>query len=302
MHFKNGDFVKSNEYFTRTIDFFNENISKQRTHELQKFIVYNLTERTEFELAIKYLKDLNEKDIGFQSKKLFNRISKCHDFEETFKWANILISITENSLLINQIMTVFCSMGKNEIAEELSNSLSNSETKFYTLLKLAELNPFKAHYTEKIESSIQDTYKYCFNKEVLVSLIKLGLVDFVRKVYNYDWENEKLKTELLYELMEYLAGSTFLSDFVIKFKDNSEYVQSITTGFVNNVKYPNLDSSILSVLILLNKQSFEVCYKLEIMFLVNEYFQDKIDLTSFNKLSEKYNLQWAIDIKNQLPN
>jgi hypothetical protein len=301
MHYKNGDFVKSNEYFTRTIDFFNENSGKQRAYELQKFLVYNLIERNEFELAINHLRNLNEKDIGFQSKFLFNRISKFHDFDEILKWAKFLISITENTLLIDEIMTVFCSLSKNEIAEELTNSFSNSETKFYALIKLAELNTINAHYTEKIESCILDIYEYCLNKEVLVRLIKLGLIDFVRKVYKYDWETEKLKTELLYELMEYLADSTFLSDFVIKFKDNSEYVQSITTGFVNNVKYPNLDSSILSVLILLNKQSFEVCYKLEIMFLVNEYFQDKIDLISFEKLNQKYNLQWAIDIKNQLP-
>jgi hypothetical protein len=301
MHHKNGDFIKSNEYLHRTIAFFNENKGKPNTYEIQKFIAFNLIERNKFELAINYIRTFDEKDIGFQSKFLFNRISKFHDFDEILKWAKFLISVTENPLLIDEIMTVFSSLGKNEIAEDLINKFSNSKTKFYALLKLAELNTINTHYTEKIESCILDIYEYCLNKEVLVRLIKLGLIDFVRKVYNYDWETEKLKTELLYELMEYLADSTFLSDFVIKFKDNSEYVQSITTGFVNNVKYPNLDSSILSVLILLNKQSFEVCYKLEIMFLVNEYFQDKIDLISFEKLNQKYNLQWAIDIKNQLP-
>jgi hypothetical protein len=301
LHFQNGNDSKADEYFSKTIKYYSENLRKIKTIEIQKFLVFNLTKRHDFERSLQYLKELNEKDLGVQSKILMHEISKVLKYNEIIEWVSRLVDITENTHLMDEIIVTLNVLEKTEVAKKIINSMNNSESKFLARLRLAELNEGNNTFPSEIASTIHENYRHCLNKDVLVRLIKLGMLDCVREIFDFEWSKQFKKTVLI-ELTKDVMATDYFLQLVIKFKDNLEYTESLTLGYLNVVKHPTIDSSILIALILLNKNGFEIGFKLQTLFFINEYLKDSIDPIQFKVLSDKYGLQWAIDIKNQLPN
>jgi hypothetical protein len=298
IYFNDGENLKSDDYFARTLNYCSENT---RTLQINKFIVFNLTKRQHFELSFQYLKDLNDDDKAVQSQVLILEIMKVLGYAQALNWSYRLLEITENKLLVEEIMTILNLYGKQKDALDIINSLSKSENKFYANLRLCELNEGNTFYRNEINSAVQKNYD-CTNIEVLVRLTKLDLLDLVKYIIDKYHGNNSLKMDTLYELAGKLLGEKNFIFLATKFKENQEYIESLTFGYLSKIKYPNINLSILSNIILINKKSFEICFKLQIVYFIVKFFNDTLDLKEFTGLSKKYNLQWAIDIKNQLPN
>ena len=290
IYFNNGENLKSDEYFARTLDYCSKN---SRTTQINKFIVFNLTKRHHFELALQYLKDLSEHDNAVQSQILIKEIVKVLGYPQALNWTNRLLEITENKVLVEEIMTILNVHGKQQDVLDIINSLSKSENKFYAYLKLSELNEGNTLYLTNVRSTIPKNYAN-FNKEILVRLTKSGLLDLVKEICEKNHENN-----LLYELAGKLTSEKNFIYLVAQFKENKEYTESLTFGFLSKVKYPKIDLSMLSNLIVLNKNSFEICFKLQILYFIDLFYSSTLDLKEFSRLSNKYNLHWAIDIKKQ---
>ncbi len=298
IYFNDGENLKSDEYFAKTLNYCSEN---NRTPQINQFIVFNLTKRQHFELSFQYLKDLNDDDKAVQSQVLILEIMKVLGYDQALNWSYRLLEITENKLLVEEIMTILNLYGKQKDAPDIINSLSKSENKFYAYLRLSELNEGNTFYRNEINSVVQKNYD-CTNIEVLVRLTKLDLLDLVKYIIDKYHGNNSLKMDTLYELAGKLYGEKNFIFLATKFKENQEYIESLTFGYLSRIKYPNVNLSILSNLILINKKSFEICFKLQILYFIVQFFNDTLDLKEFTGLSKKYNLQWAIDIKNQLLN
>ena len=298
IYFNNGENLKSDEYFARTLDYCSKNT---RTTQINKFIVFNLAKRQHFELSLQYLKDLTEDQNTVQSQILIQEIVKVLGYPQVLNWSYRLLEITENKLLVEEIMTILNVHGKQQDALDIINSLRKSENKFYAYLRLSELNEGNTFYLNKINSAVQKNYEYVYI-EALVRLTKLNLLDLVKDIIDKSHEYDSQKMDLLYELAGKLIGEKKIISLALKFKENPEYIKSLTFGYLSKMGYPNINLSILFNLILLNKTSFETCFKLQILFFIVEFYNDTLELKEFKRLSKKYNLQWAIDIKNQLPN
>ena len=298
IYFNNGENLKSDEYFARTLDYCSKNT---RTTQINKFIVFNLTKRQHFELSLQYLKDLTEDQNTIQSQILIQEIVKVLGYPQVLNWSYRILEITENKLLVEEIMTILNVHGKQQDALDIINSLRKSENKFYAYLRLSENNEGNTFYLNKINSAAQKNYE-CLNVEALVRLTKLNLLDLVKDIIDKSHEYDSQKMDLLYELAGKLIGEKKFISLASKFKENQEYTKSLTFGYLRKIKYPNINLSILSNLILLNKKSFETCFKLQILYFIVQFYNDTLGLKDFTRLSKKYNLQWAIDIKSQLPN
>ena len=71
-------------------------------------------------------------------------------------------------------------------------------------------------------------------------------------------------------------------------------------GYLNGISSNKINSKNILNLIILNKNSFEICYKLITILVINDYFLNKLDTNEINEINLTLNLQWAIDLKKEL--